>query len=245
MKIYLFSIILVFLTFPHIDSYSHGKQNKKPAKSTESKYKFGDVEIFLKQIKGEYPTYCSASIEIKKDGKVLQERKYRNIEPLGGAYGLFVPFEQPSKKYFMVIKHGDYDGRNLLIDKKGGLIDLPGGLFFMTKNKRYLFVEHEQDCCGSLLVFDLEQEKIIFSDRENENAVSNYGDFESIEYLEQNKNVYVIFNYSDVKSEVYKYDFEKNDLVIANKININLRNTVNLYSQVEITEDCSCEQKKK
>jgi hypothetical protein len=46
-------------------------------------------------------------------------RYFDALNPVGSAYGLFVPREQPSNEFFVVLKVGDYDGRTLLIRRNG------------------------------------------------------------------------------------------------------------------------------
>jgi hypothetical protein len=209
--------------------------------TTKSHYKFGKVDIYLEQNKGIYPTYCNAWLKIEKNGKILHERKYIKIEPLGGGYGLFLPSKQPSQKYFLVNKKGDYNGRSLLIDQDGNLTDLPGGLYFITDYNRYLFIEHEVDCCGELRVFDLELGKVVFCISPEKNANSEVGFYESITYYKKDNNVFVIFSYNgDTGNKIFKYNYDTNTLVRDEIIKPNSNEIINLYSPLEIANNCSC-----
>jgi hypothetical protein len=41
----------------------------------------------------------------------------------------------------VAVKEGDYDGRQLLVDKDGSTHDLLGGVFFLTEDRRFLVSE--------------------------------------------------------------------------------------------------------
>jgi len=105
---------------------------------------------------------CSAFIELSKGTNIIKRFNFRKMHPVGYHYGIFVPKVQPASEYFILIKLGDYDGRILLIDKDGVLKNLPGGLFFITENKRYLFSQYSSDD-SSFLVFDLHLGKIVYT----------------------------------------------------------------------------------
>jgi hypothetical protein len=55
-----------------------------------------------------------------KGGQLLKRFYYRDINPGGSSFGLFLPKQQPSSDDFVAVKEGDYDGRLLLVDKDGG-----------------------------------------------------------------------------------------------------------------------------
>jgi hypothetical protein len=244
--LFLFAFIVITISICNQIAAAPIEHDKSDSSTTtKSHYKFGNVEIILEQNKGKYPTYCNAWLKIEKNGKILHKRKYIKIEPLGGGYGLFVPSKQPSQKYFLVNKNGDYNGRSLLIDQDGNLIDLPGGLYFITDDNRYLFIEHEEDCCNELRVFDLELGKVVFSVSPEKSDNSDVGDYESITYYKKNKNVYVIFSYDgDTSNKIFKYNYETNTLVRDKIIKPISNEIINLYSPLEVVDDCSCLPKK-
>ena len=236
MKNNFFITVFILLAYSQIIAQNNVRQLADSTIIYEATYKFGNVKISLKQTENYKKHIYNAWVYIKKDGQIINKRKYLDIEALGGAYGLLVPSVQPSDKYFLILKQGDYDGRSLLIDKNGNLIDLPGGLYFITKDKRYLFVEHSEDCCDPFCVFDLKRGKVVFKDRVKEFDKSPYGDYEEIYYYQRDKDVYVIFNDDDNDKKIYKYDFIKNILVKDKMININETDIFDLYSRFEETE---------
>ena len=119
----------------------------------------------------ESPPYaCRAWLEIGEKGENIWQRGFDDIAPANFSYGLFVPAKAPSPRYFAVIKTGDNDGRLFLIDREDGSVhELPGGFFFITADKRYLFSEYagEQQ---QFVVFDLIAGKIVLDTKTSETA---------------------------------------------------------------------------
>jgi hypothetical protein len=109
------------------------------------------------------PTYCSAWIEVKRDGQIVRRLSYADIEPVGFSYGLFLPLRQPLADALVIMKEGDYDGRMILVSGDGKVADLPGGLYFATEDKRYLVGLHMRDDSG-LVVVDSATRSVILDD---------------------------------------------------------------------------------
>jgi hypothetical protein len=133
---------------------------------TKASYKHGEVTIRLVQVKSDesdrFRFLCRAAARIEKQGVVLDEIYYDDIDAVGDSFGLFVPRKQPSPNFFAIVKCGDYDGRLFLIDKKGKKLDLIGGLYFVTEDGRFLFSEYHSDVEG-FAVFDLKEGRVLFS----------------------------------------------------------------------------------
>ncbi len=130
-------------------------------------YQHGGLRITIAQVArpdSPEPFYNAgkvrASITISRGKKILRVMRYDEAElfAYGHISGLFVPRSQPGKRYFSVVKYGDYNCRHLLIDRNGTVISLPGGLFFATmiESREILFTLHVQDSQGALTIFDLE-----------------------------------------------------------------------------------------
>ncbi len=83
------------------------------------------------------------------------------MDPAGSSYGLFVPPSQPSPNFLLALKLGDYDGRLLLVDQQGNLTNLPGGSYFMDRQRNLLFSEYYSDASG-LAVVDLNSSRVLF-----------------------------------------------------------------------------------
>jgi|GEM_PF-2245512 hypothetical protein len=237
MKYFFNLFILLIIFFPQAGIFPFENISGDSAVITKSNYHFGNIEIQIKQVLG---SECSAWVEIIKEGRILHKKEFINIEGLGKSYGLYVPAKQPDNKYFIINKYGDYDGRTLLIDRNGKLIDLPGGHYFITKDKHYLFINHEIDGFGSITVFDLHLGKVIYGNIPDEAFNMVYGSPESIKYSQINNDVYVIFGYTDDADKIYKYDFKINHLMLDKKIKIYPRDKFDLYPAPDSVKNCTC-----
>jgi len=125
------------------------------------------------------PHYCSAWVEIRKDDELVKRYFYGDTEPVGFSFGAFVPKNQPDG-YVAIVKEGDYDGRLLLIDTEGKVVDLPGGFYFVTADKKFLVSEYSSDA-PSLTVFDLASHKVILQLKDAPEIGSWYRD--GVEYF--------------------------------------------------------------
>jgi len=153
----------------HITTNSSDSISKESITS-ECVYSHGSIKIQVSQVKkakSEFksssvgPRWCRASVEIIKGNDVIERIYHNDIRPVGHYYGVFVPKVQPSSKYFLLVKLGDYDGRLYLIDNQGSVTDLPGGLYFITQDRRYLFSQYLRDE-STFLVFDLQLGKTVY-----------------------------------------------------------------------------------
>jgi hypothetical protein len=135
--------------------------------TSQKEFRHGEVLIKIFQAKKKKnrevpPHECRAWIAIEKSGKLVKRFYYEDISPVGDRYGIFLPRKQPYKDFFTIIKLGDYDGRLIVVDKKGGVVDTPGGRFFTTSDKRYLFSEYVSDI-GGISVLDMKTGKAVFT----------------------------------------------------------------------------------
>ena len=131
---------------------------------SRKEYPFGKVTVRVINVKtlnprwndasANMPNYCGAWVEVLKGSQLLKRFSYPDIEPVGFSFGAFVPRRQIVPDYFAVVKEGDYNGRLLLVNSEGGVVDLPGGFYFVSDDKRFLISEYASDEPG-FTVFDL------------------------------------------------------------------------------------------
>jgi hypothetical protein len=136
-------------------------------KISTNEVKHGNLKIMIRQAKrvadhSKTPYACRAWLDIEKSNKSIFSKFFDDIDPVGSSYGLLVPKVQSRSSYLAIVKNGDYDGRLFLVRKDGKVIDLIGGFYFLTKDKRYLFSDYASDT-GGLAVFDLITGKVLFS----------------------------------------------------------------------------------
>jgi hypothetical protein len=129
------------------------------------------------------PHFCSAWIDVLKGEQLLTRFYYNDIEPVGFNFGAFVPQRQPVPDYFFVVKEGDYDGRLLLVGKDGHVVDLPGGFYFVTDDKKFLISDYASDERG-LTVFDLTNHRMILQSRDAPEIGSWYRDERGYFFME-------------------------------------------------------------
>jgi hypothetical protein len=105
--------------------------------------------------------FCRAWMEVRSGGRILHQVYFRDIDAVGGSFGIFLPQNQPFKNFFIALKEGDYDGRLLMVDKEGNLFNFPGGGYFITADKRFIVGEHDLDDGGALVVIDIAERKVV------------------------------------------------------------------------------------
>ena len=106
------------------------------------------------------PRLCRAWLEVRMQGKVLRQLYFDDIESMGWFYGIFIPHNQPLDDYFLATKHGDYDSRLLMIGADGSLTNLPGGIYFLTADRRFLVGEQAKDT-HALIVVDVASRRVV------------------------------------------------------------------------------------
>lgn len=131
---------------------------------TQSSHELSNLKIRIIHVKRRKesatpPSFCRAWVEISREQKLVLRIYYDDFEPVGYGYGVFVPEEQPSSDYFVLVKEGDYDGRLLVLDREGKLTETLGGSFFVAEG-RFLVSDYSSDGAG-LAVFDLQAHKLM------------------------------------------------------------------------------------
>jgi len=159
-------------------------------KITQKSFTHGTVTIRVIQVKNlgytMEPDTCRAWLEVRKGGQLLKRFYYKDFEPVGSSFGLFLPKQQPSPDYFVAVKEGDYDGRLLLVDKEGATHYLLGGFFFVTEDRRFLVREYFSDLYA-LVVFDLKENKTVLEARDIPEIGSWYKDDSGYFFMEYGK----------------------------------------------------------
>jgi len=133
---------------------------------TSDSVQFKDFVIEIRQVRnksGYEPFSCRAWITIFNSGKPIYQKYFKAIDAVGSCYGIFIPLSQPRNDYFILSKLGDYDGRIFIVDSKGVVTEKPGGQFYVSKDKRYLFSHYYSDESG-LTVFDFNSGQTLFSE---------------------------------------------------------------------------------
>jgi len=156
---------------------------------TESDSNIGEFTVRVIDVKNlgyepsaNQPHFCSTWVEVRKSDQLVKRVFYGDIEPVGSNFGAFVSKIQPDG-YIAVVKEGDYDGRLLLVDAEGKMVDLPGGFYFVTADKKFLISEYSSDATG-LTVFDLAEHEIILQPKDVPEIGSWYRDPQGYFFME-------------------------------------------------------------
>lgn len=108
------------------------------------------------------PDCCAGWFSIFKKGKEIYRHVNSEFEPVGGAYGFFVPTKQPSERLFVIVMCDEYDDRMFIINKAGRLWNVSGSSYFVTKDKRYIVAGEAADLSG-ITIYDMNAEIVAYS----------------------------------------------------------------------------------
>jgi len=205
-------------------------------KNNEVNYYHGNIRIstFQANLKSD----CSASVKLYVNDSLINQIEYKSIESLGGYSGLFIDKDPVIANNFIITKHGDYDGRTILIKNNGKIEDLPGGIYFLSEDKNLLFSEHLQDCCDEFLIYDLKKEKVIFTSEFNNEGINH----DVIRFFRMGKIIYVLTYNENVLNGIYRYDNNKNKLekIKSTKINTKKLIKIRLLPDAVNMSQCEC-----
>lgn len=120
-------------------------------------YLLNDITVTVKQRKGDGAEfYCQSIMLVAKDNVIIDTLIF-DSEPLGGSYGLSKP--RRINNHLVFSKHGNYDGRTIIINTKGEVFDIIGGVNHYVPGQELLFTFYESDI-GGFAVFDLNRDVV-------------------------------------------------------------------------------------
>lgn len=133
-------------------------------------FTFGRVTVKMANIKGrERQTvsfWCRSTLAVTFNSDTVFSRFYPDVEALGGYSGIYSEAKQLGK-YLFISKYGDYNGRTIVVDSLGGVIDIPGGITYYTPMLDWIVAEQNTDI-GGLSVYNIASAKMVFdSERHN------------------------------------------------------------------------------
>jgi hypothetical protein len=154
---------------------SQNSIDQRSLKITEGRYRLGNYEIVIVQKKrldnldqkqidsGVRPVWCSASVAIEENGKIIDKLEFGDISPLGWRYGIHLPIKQESSKHFILMKYGDYDSRVLVITDKGKQFNLGGEGYRIFLNRYLIARGGMADSSYDFSIFDLHENKLLLT----------------------------------------------------------------------------------
>ena len=201
---------------------------------TEVNYQLGDIDVRLIQNKGDKSEfYCKSQLITTKNNKTIDIVKF-SPEPVGGNFGVSNGFV--FLNHIIFTKHGDYDGRTIVVDSNGKIYDLIGGENFLDKDNKLLFSIYESDLTG-FTVFDLKSDSITLT-------MSEFEDRPMKIHKEYNNRYFMscINDETEIKS-IWEFEFDMQRImqVDLTEEDINESNMLEFISQKEV--NCVCENK--
>lgn len=138
---------------------------KQKYKSTKVVKKLGEIQAVISQYKNlsdsAVEPYCIAQIMIYRNSILIDSLIFKNIEPVGGEYGLKV-YDEIYYDCLIISKFGDYEGETIIINNKGQIHKSIGGVISIDKEEGLLFSEFDSDLTG-FSVFDIKNCKELIS----------------------------------------------------------------------------------
>ncbi len=107
-----------------------------------------------------YNYSCDSKITVSKNKKIIDSLIFKKIEANGGNFGLTNPLI--INNHIILTKHGDYDGRTILINENGNFFNIIGGENFIDKEAGLLFTIFDSDISG-FAIFDLKSDSLLMS----------------------------------------------------------------------------------
>lgn len=223
---------------PYIPSdYSKDKYQIKIDTVTFSKLNIEITQVRFLYKKTNTPSdfFCRGWLTISKGGKTIHHLYFKSIEPVGGCSGFFIPDTQPRKDCFIISKFGDYDGSIFLIDTTGQVTEKLGGMFYISKDNRYLFSNYDSDLSG-LTVYDLNKKLVLFSD-----TLEPY----LADWYFQDKKYFALVSEDDVNGDTIKiatFDFATNKIIISHvdKSYPKTENQLTIINDFSHANECNC-----
>lgn len=210
------------------DNAIETNEENEPRKITQKEYLLDEIKVLLKQQRGNgVDFYCKATLIVFKNEKVIDSISFLP-EPVGGSYGISNAVKIGNHLIFT--KHGDYDGRTIIVNNEGKIFNIIGGENYVDVESNLLFTVYESDVSG-FAIFDLKSNLILLvEDGVEETPLS----------IHKIENKYIIVCESDEtgKKSFWEFDLEMKK-VKESDFNMETINTNNEL-QVLLTNDVNC-----
>lgn len=131
----------------------------KELTTSQKTYALGEIDVTLIQTKSDGKEfYCKSKLLISKGNETIDSLLF-TPEPVGGDYGISKP--NRIEDHLVFTKHGDYDGRTIIINKQGQAFNIIGGENYFDPESKLLFTIYESDISG-FAVFNMEADSVVF-----------------------------------------------------------------------------------
>ena len=147
----------------------------KTYKSSETKLKIrkkniGKFSVVITQIsnlKYDYDFSCNSYLDLHNPNGEKESIEFENIDALGGYFGISF-IENVLPNHLLIVKHGVYNGRTIIVNENGKIFNLEGGTVSKLIDSRFIisFGECDLGYC-SFSVYDSKINQVVFNhDRE-------------------------------------------------------------------------------
>lgn len=213
----------------------HTSLIEKPTpKISKKTYELGEIQVELTQAKSNgNDYYCKSKLVTLKDNEQIDSIVFIS-EPVGGNYGISKP--KKIGNHLVFTKHGDYDGRTILINEEGNIFNIIGGENYYDKEMELLFTIYESDFSG-FAVFNLYNDSRLMNMPEIEDRpISFHKDFnERYFILCENEGV------GESDKSVWEIEFEL-DRIMQVELDTNQINKSNILKTWKVEDvKCKCE----
>lgn len=198
-------------------------------------YSNKDIDISLEQTKSDgRDFYCKAKLLTSKNNEAIDSLNF-SPEPVGGSYGISKP--RIIENHVVFTKHGDYDGRTIIVNEEGQLFNLIGGEYYYDEKNRFLFSNYESDLSG-FSVFDLNGDSLMFEIRDIEQTPISFHKAFGERYF---------FNAidDDLQHTFWEIEFDLGRIMQVD-LDTNHINAENILTTWEVENvNCECEEREK
>ena len=209
--------------------------DKQKSEVSEKTYTLNDIKVILTQTKSDgNEFYCKSRLLIFRNNDFVDSLNF-TPEPVGGHYGISKPIQIDN--HIIFTKHGDYDGRTIIINDKGEIFNIIGGSNYYDSNKSLLFTIYESDLSG-FAVFDLKNDSLKFEMQEMEDyPISFHKAFGERYFILCNNE-----NHDEVDVAIWEIEFELERImqVDIDKSDINEENILKTWKLEDV--NCECEE---
>ena len=149
---------------PVVDSSSVFKERNYPDSLYKvfcKEYSFHEYRINIVNVKGRTQQGCCSFILIAKGQDTIYRRCYPVIESLGGCAGIYSSDSNHFSDYFFISKFGDYNGRLIILNAAGKILDLSGAAFYISVEHDFIFADQDRDI-GGLTIWSLAKNKLLY-----------------------------------------------------------------------------------
>jgi len=239
--------ILVALIFFSCTQVSNRKEpiiNEKPktkeieivekVKSIESQktYQLEDIKVTLTQIKSDTSIFnCKSTLVTSKNNIKIDSISF-TPESVGGLYGISIP--NRIENHLIFTKHGDYDGRTLLVNEKGIISNIIGGENYFDIESKLLFTIYSSDISG-FAIFDLASDSLIFEFPEIEDRPISF-------HKEFGERYFMISSHDESEERaIWEIEFDLERIMQMDLDSSNINQTNVLYTWSLENVNCECE----